>query len=86
MASSSSKNSATSQFFITLCPAQSAQAAKKLDGKYFPFGQLVGSAGGGRVGKDGEEVLKWLDENVEVDKGENPTTRLWIAECGLADV
>lgn len=87
MASGGSKNSATSQFFICLVspssPTSSAQL-KKLE-KYPPFGSLLVSEGGGRVGKDGKEVLEWLDANVDVDKGERPVPGLWIAECGIVD-
>lgn len=87
MASGSSKNSATSQFFICLVSPSSPNSAaqlKKVE-KFPPFGSLLPSEGGGRVGKDGKEVLEWLDAHVKTDKGEKPVPRLWIADCGVME-
>jgi cyclophilin family peptidyl-prolyl cis-trans isomerase len=80
MASGSSKNSSTSQFFISLAKAGSPEATKKLDGKYYVFGHLV----------EGAEVLRKLE--VELDqcrkergvKGDNPGMTVWIEDCGLS--
>ncbi|KAJ9107423.1 hypothetical protein QFC21_000874 [Naganishia friedmannii] len=79
MASGSAKNSSTSQFFICLVQAGSPEAAKKLDGKYFVFGQLV----------EGEEVLRKLESELEayrsaqaVKTGESTGISVWIEDCG----
>ncbi len=82
MASGSSKNSSTSQFFISLCgPGTSLSptdekiavdmAKKKLDGKYYPFGTLL----------EGEEVLRQL-EKMEVIK-DSPVERVWVENAGV---
>ncbi|KAJ9123121.1 hypothetical protein QFC22_001312 [Naganishia vaughanmartiniae] len=80
MASGSAKNSSTSQFFICLAQAGSSEATKKLDGKYFVFGQLV----------EGEEVLRKLEIELEeyrrvraVKTGESTGIPIWIEDCGL---
>ncbi|KAG7539698.1 hypothetical protein FFLO_03415 [Filobasidium floriforme] len=80
-ASSSSKNSSTSQFFITLSPntpAGIAERKKKLDNKYFPFGQLV---------SEDEALLKKLEERLGGQVGWDGMAgrgeRCWVAECGV---
>lgn len=80
-ASSSSKNSSTSQFFITLAPntpAGIAERKKKLDNKYYPFGQLV---------SEDEAVLRRLEERLGGQVGWDGMAgrgeRCWVAECGV---
>lgn len=91
-ASSGSKNSSTSQFFISLCgPTSSStmfsseemkerleRAEKKLDGKYYPFGVLV----------EGEELLRKLEIELEaagVNKSEKPNVDIWVEAGGIMD-
>lgn len=91
-ASSGSKNSSTSQFFISLCgptissslfppeelKERSNKSKKKLDGKYYPFGKLV----------EGEDVLKKLELELEVcgvDKSEKPNIEVWVEAGGILD-
>lgn len=78
MASSTSRNSSTSQFFICLLPADSEGCKKKLDGRYYPFGTLDEEDVGvlerleRRLG--GEEGWKRLGEE---------GGRCWVADCGV---
>lgn len=80
MASGSAKNSSTSQFFICLAKAGSPEASKKLDGKYYVFGNLV----------EGADVLRKLEEELDQYrkerglKGDNPGIRVWIEDCGVS--
>ena len=77
-ASSSSKNSSTSQFFIVLSPPGSEMCKKKLDGKYYPFGALEVEDEGllkrleARLGEEG----RWKER-----LGEGETC--WVADCGV---
>lgn len=80
MASGSAKNSSTSQFFICLAKAGSPEATKKLDGKYYVFGNLV----------EGADVLRILEEELDEHrkklgvKGDSPGMKVWVADCGLS--
>ncbi|KAJ9112586.1 hypothetical protein QFC19_000605 [Naganishia cerealis] len=81
MASGSAKNSSTSQFFICLAEAGSPEATKKLDGKYFVFGNLV----------EGEQVLRNLESELQdhcnaqaMKAGEITGFPVWIEDCGLS--
>lgn len=81
MASGSAKNSSTSQFFVCLAQTGSPEATKKLDGKYFVFGQLV----------EGKEVLQQLESELEeyrrvqtVKSGESTGIPVWVDDCGLS--
>lgn len=69
MANSGSKNTNSSQFFITL--TDDDRKLNKLHGKYVMFGQL----------KEGWDVLGKIDAigGVADDK---PTVAVWIGGCG----
>lgn len=52
------------------------KAKKKLDGKYYPFGELI----------EGEDVLRRLELELEgagVDKSEKPTIDIWVEAGGI---
>jgi cyclophilin family peptidyl-prolyl cis-trans isomerase len=77
-ASGSAKNSSTSQFFI--CLADSAEVRKKkLDGKYFPFGEIM---------EEDVDKLKAFERVLEQDEGgwadmRKAGGRCWIFDCGV---
>lgn len=84
-ASSSSKNSSTSQFFITLAdPSASKDAAnalkKKLDGKYYPFGFLDQHS---RVVLD--KVKQSLGNEKEWNERQTRGEKCWISACGVVE-